>query len=231
MLTEVVATSPVVVGDGGATCSSNDRSAISTSSAAASSPASRVPLLNSPDLWLRSLTTADVPELKKLCKEWFPIDYPDAWYEDITSNVKFYSVACVLGQRIIGILVAEIRDYWTLPKEDNEILASTFSSSTRIGYILSLGVVREYRKNGVASFLLDSFLSRLSAPEYSDVRAVYLHVLTTNFPVRLSYICHLCSYKYPCGHRGHHFFFPLGHRILREPRLQFPPLLTVLLQY
>ncbi len=143
----------------------------------------RVPLLNSPDLQLRFLSPSDIPEVKRLCKEWFPIDYPDAWYSDITSNPKFFSMACVYHARIIGLVVAEIRDYFALAKEDSEILAPTFRSGTKIGYILSLGVVREYRKNGVASFLLDNLLSHLTSTENWDVRAVYLHVLTTNFPV------------------------------------------------
>jgi len=140
-------------------------------------------VLGSPALRLRFLTPSDVPELKRLCGEWFPIDYPDAWYDDITSNSKFYSVACALGEQIVGIVVAEIRDYHALPKEDSEILSAAFGRGTRIGYILSLGVVREFRQQGVASYLLENFLSQLSSLECADVRAVYLHVLTTNFPV------------------------------------------------
>ena len=51
------------------------------------------------------------------------------------------------------------------------------------------GVVQEYRKNGVASFLLDNLVSHLTgngdpaggSSVTSDVKALYLHVLTTNF--------------------------------------------------
>ena len=51
----------------------------------------RVPLLiNSPELQLRFLNPSDIVEVKRLCKEWFPIEYPDVWYTDITSNHKFY---------------------------------------------------------------------------------------------------------------------------------------------
>ena len=35
--------------------------------------------------------------------------------------------------------MAEIKDGHALPKEDSEILASTFDKSSKIGYILSLG--------------------------------------------------------------------------------------------
>ena len=52
---------------------------------------SRVPpLINSPELQLRFLNPGDIPEVKRLCREWFPIEYPDVWYTDITSNHKFY---------------------------------------------------------------------------------------------------------------------------------------------
>ena len=37
------------------------------------------PLLNSPELQLRFLNPGDLPEVKRLCKEWFPIEYPDKW--------------------------------------------------------------------------------------------------------------------------------------------------------
>ena len=40
----------------------------------------RVPLINSAELQLRFLSPDDLPEVKRLCKEWFPIEYPDAWY-------------------------------------------------------------------------------------------------------------------------------------------------------
>ena len=56
----------------------------------------------------------------------------------------------------------------------------TCSHGTKIAYILSLGVLKEYRSNGVASFMLGNLLSHLRSGDHRDVRAVYLHVLTTN---------------------------------------------------
>lgn len=102
----------------------------------------RVPLLNSPEVQLRFLNPSDVDEVKRLCREWFPIEYPDAWYADITSDERFYSVCSCYRGRIIGLIVAEIKDAATLPKEDSEILASSFGRKNvacRVGYILSLG--------------------------------------------------------------------------------------------
>ena len=66
-------------------------------------------------------------------------DFASTRYTDITSNNKFYAVACVLRGQIIGLVVAEIKDGLKLPKEDSAILAPTFRKGTKIGYILSLG--------------------------------------------------------------------------------------------
>ena len=42
----------------------------------------------------------------------------------MTSNAKFYSVAAVYHGRIIGMVVAEIKDLDRLPKEDSDIVGS-----------------------------------------------------------------------------------------------------------
>ena len=85
------------------------------------------------------MNPGDLPEVKRLCREWFPIEYPDTWYADITSTQKFYSVAAIFRGQIVGLIVAEIKDSKTLPKEDKEILAPNLGHNTKIGYILSLG--------------------------------------------------------------------------------------------
>lgn len=139
-----------------------------------------VPLLNSPDLRLRFLTPQDLDEVKLLCKDWFPIEYPDHWYTEITSNPKFYSVACVYHKQIVGLVVAQIKDYYLLPKEDTEILDRNFGLGTQIVYILSLGVREAYRKHGIASYMLENLLAHFTSMDHVDVRGVYLHVLTTN---------------------------------------------------
>lgn len=132
------------------------------------------PLLNSPELQLRFLNPGDLPEVKRLCREWFPIEYPDAWYTDITSTQKFYSVAAVYRGQIVGLVVAEIKQVTSLAKEDSELLSPTFGKGAKIGYILSLGVVKEFRKQGIASFLLENLIAHLtSSDNYQDVKGKY----------------------------------------------------------
>ena len=78
-----------------------------------------------------------------------------------------------------------------------------------------VGVVKEFRKNGIASFLLDNLVAHLTNP-YNDpptdnVRALYLHVLTTNSQAIAFY-----------EHRGFraHLFLPYYYAIKGIPITQ-----------
>jgi len=128
----------------------------------------------------RFLSPHDIDQVKILCRDWFPIEYPDTWYQEITSNPRFFSLAATLNGTIIGLIVAETKELGQLAKEDRSLLASCFRSGTKVGYILSLGVSQQFRKQGIASLLLDQLISHLTSEQYSLVKALYLHVLTTN---------------------------------------------------
>jgi len=138
-----------------------------------------VPLCNNSAVQLRFLCPEDLGEVKHLCAEWFPIEYPEQWYKDITSSSKFYSLAAVYNHIIIGLIVAEIKAYGKSNKEDQGMLSPHSPAATQVAYILSLGVVKEHRRNGIASLLLDSLISHLTSHS-PHCKAIYLHVLTTN---------------------------------------------------
>lgn len=89
-------------------------------------------------------------------------------------------MAAVYNHAIIGLIVAEIKPYASLNDEDTGILAKKFAERSDIAYILSLGVLKQYRRNGIASLLLDSLITHLTTNERKKVKAVFLHVLTTN---------------------------------------------------
>ncbi|XP_069967329.1 N-alpha-acetyltransferase 60 isoform X5 [Bactrocera oleae] len=141
-----------------------------------------VPLCSITDVQLRFLVPDDLTEVRTLCQDWFPIDYPLSWYEDITSSSRFFALAAVYNLAIIGLIVAEIKPYRNLNKEDKGILPDSMGRNADIGYILSLGVHRKHRRNGIGSLLLDSLLNHLTTAERHSVKAIFLHVLTTNQP-------------------------------------------------
>ncbi|CAL8305271.1 unnamed protein product [Merluccius merluccius] len=132
------------------------------------------------EVQLRLLCHDDIETVKLLCGDWFPIEYPDSWYQDITSNKKFFSLAATFKEGIVGMIVAEIKGRTKVHKEDGDILASSFPVDTQVAYILSLGVVKEFRKHGIGSLLLDSLKEHISTTAQDHCKAVYLHVLTTN---------------------------------------------------
>ncbi|NWY67615.1 NAA60 acetyltransferase, partial [Erithacus rubecula] len=132
------------------------------------------------DVNLRLLCHDDIDTVKQLCGDWFPIEYPDSWYRDITSNKKFFSLAATYRGSIVGMIVAEIKSRTKVHKEDGDILASNFPVDTQVAYILSLGVVKEFRKHGIGSLLLESLKDHISSTAQDHCKAIYLHVLTTN---------------------------------------------------
>lgn len=79
-------------------------------------------------------------QVRTLCRDWFPIEYPQSWYEDITSSDRFFALAAVHKSQIIGLIVTEIKPYLKLNAEDRGILSRWFASKdTLVAYILSLG--------------------------------------------------------------------------------------------
>ena len=134
-------------------------------------------------LRLRLLQSDDIATLKVLCNDWFPIKYPDSWYKLIAIDERFYSLAATLEQKIVAILIAEIKPRRQVSKEDFDVLSSSFKPDTKVAYILSLGVHKAYRRQGIASYLLQNFLSSTCAQgqlPFQEVKAIYLHVLSTN---------------------------------------------------
>lgn len=109
----------------------------------------------------------------------FSISYPDSWYIDITSTKRFYSLAAIYQNHIVGMIVAEIKTKKATDKEDWHILSNKHPNDTQITYILSLGVYKDFRRHGIASLLLDTLLAFLKAE--TDCKAIYLHVLHSNF--------------------------------------------------
>ncbi|XP_016933221.1 N-alpha-acetyltransferase 60 isoform X3 [Drosophila suzukii] len=146
-----------------------------------------VPLCSINDVQLRFLVPDDLTEVRQLCQEWFPIDYPLSWYEDITSSTRFFALAAVYNLAIIGLIVAEIKPYRNVNKEDKGILPDSMGRSADVGYILSLGVHRSHRRNGIGSLLLDALMNHLTTAERHSVKAIFLHTLTTNQPAIFFY--------------------------------------------
>ena len=73
-------------------------------------------------------------QVKELCKEWFPIQYPDTWYRDITSDPRFYSLAAIYQSQLVGLLIAEVKNSDAINKEVQLFYYMSTTKST--GFIL-----------------------------------------------------------------------------------------------
>lgn len=117
-------------------------------------------------------------------------DFLKKRYEEITTNSsRFYSLAAIYNCAIVGLLVAEIKSWSKLNKEDRTILSESLGRNSSLAYILSLGVHRKYRRNGIATNLLETFMDHLqnSSEQNSKIKSIFLHVLTTNQPAIVFY--------------------------------------------
>ncbi|CAF1372161.1 unnamed protein product [Adineta steineri] len=143
----------------------------------------------------RFLRPGDQSEVKILCRDWFPIEYPDKWYDDIVYDKKYFALAVcdVCTQQIIGLIVANILPIENCNREDQQILNRIFSLTASACYILILGVVKEYRRQGLANLLLENLLNTLYRHE--TCKAVYLHVLHSNKQAIQFYQSNLFQYR------------------------------------
>lgn len=80
---------------------SNSSSSGRCESVISSSPTSNALISN--QIQLRFLNPGDYETVKKLCEDWFPVEYPAKWFEAITSDTNLYSLAAVLDGKIIGM--------------------------------------------------------------------------------------------------------------------------------
>lgn len=128
----------------------------------------------------RFLQMGDQSEVKSLCDDWFPLKYPRKWYNDIIDQEKYFSLSICHRQtgEILSLLVASHLPLNSCSYHDQQILPRTFLSDGTVCYILVLGVRKDYRRQGLASLLLEHLYHTLN--HHPSCQAIYLHVLHSN---------------------------------------------------
>ncbi|CAF1043742.1 unnamed protein product [Rotaria sordida] len=113
----------------------------------------------------RFLRPGDQFEVKSLCHDWFPIEYPDKWYNDIVQNKKYFALAACdnLTQNIIALIIANIIPLNNCSREDQQILHKKFLLTTSVCYILILDAYcfARYINGGYPPFTISDFFSNV----------------------------------------------------------------------
>lgn len=152
---------------------------------ATSSSASWIPTIRqSHKISYRPIRPSDLDVLKEMHEVLFPVKYEAEFFLNVVNNNGIVSWAAVDTSRadpqhdeIIGfvttrvVAVAEIDTAGMLGYE-------VAKADRKLIYILTLGVIKPYRKLGIASSLLSKVLEYASS--IPVCRAVYLHVISYN---------------------------------------------------
>ena len=111
----------------------------------------------------------DMPEIRALHAECFPLNYDDSFF----SSVEEHSVKSILAKydnRLFGVLVYRTGESNSLPCGED-----VADYADQVAYLMTLGVAEECRGRGVSSLLLGKAMSMVS-----DMDGVYLHVADYN---------------------------------------------------
>jgi len=159
-------------------------------------------------IYFRDLSSWDIPQVRRLHEEWFPIRYNQAFYDGAaqgmwmeTGGPLFARLAVEMqpspdlqlpvqpnGERqqdenILGAVTAS-----TLPLskvDDPDLVSPDDWEHTHIMYILTLGTRSSVRRMGIASALLQECIAQ--ACRQPQCGAVYLHVKADNLSARHFY--------------------------------------------
>lgn len=134
----------------------------------------------------------ELEELQLLHKEWFPINYSGEYFESIAkgktkglvAELKVVKSNRVSEKVVVGCIFYDVRPakrkYMAIPFRE------LFKEYKNI-YIMTIGVVNEFRKCGVASALLQEAVRGTLEKEKDLLKYVYLHVVEYNVSAQKFY--------------------------------------------
>ncbi|KAE8875861.1 hypothetical protein PF010_g9233 [Phytophthora fragariae] len=150
-------------------------------------------------IYFRDLSSRDIPQVRLLHEEWFPIRYNQAFYDGAaqglwmeTGGPLFARLAVELqppqveqrrDEHILGAVTASTLQLSKV--DDPDLIAPDDWEHTHVMYILTLGTQASVRRMGIASALLQECIAQ--ACRQPQCGAVYLHVKADNLSARHFY--------------------------------------------
>ena len=125
-------------------------------------------------IFREGVSANEIAEIRTLHSEWFPVDYPDDFFQSLTDCPDVVSVVAEIDSRIVGMATVAIRR-----PERRYNPACDLGLGDSVAYILTLGVIDELRRRGVASKLLEETEAVIKKKD-PDCSVVFLHVIEYN---------------------------------------------------
>lgn len=136
----------------------------------------------------RAIQPSDRQQIQDLHEEWFPVRYQSDFYDDLVrgkmchTGEDLYTKLVVKDDDpnvILACIVAAIVPISRLNRISRNLLLPDPHTHRRACYIMTLGTVTEYRKEGLATQLVQRCMEEL-VMEDPSCGALYLHVITSN---------------------------------------------------
>uniref|UniRef100_A0AAV1UY91 N-alpha-acetyltransferase 60 n=1 Tax=Peronospora matthiolae TaxID=2874970 RepID=A0AAV1UY91_9STRA len=162
-------------------------------------------------VYFRDLDLPDIPQVRRLHEEWFPIRYNQAFYDGAARGLWLET-----GGQLFARLAVEMHEFVPVPPlaaaaaaaqqegtilgavtastlplskvEDPDLIEPDNGGHTQVMYILTLGTRASVRRRGIASRLLEECIAQ--ACRQPECGAVYLHVKADNLSARRFYEKH-----------------------------------------
>ncbi|MFP3319547.1 MAG: N-acetyltransferase [Acidilobus sp.] len=143
---------------------------------------------------IRRATEADIDQVIEVNLRSLPENYWYGFYQYVLSEWGDLFLVAEIGGKIVGYMmnrVEETHDRVLMGLENElepahkrsgplDVFKRVFSGSARVGHVISIAVLQEYRRRGIGSALMSEAL-KLFEKKY-DVDSVYLEVRVSNQP-------------------------------------------------
>ncbi|CAK5087233.1 unnamed protein product [Meloidogyne enterolobii] len=115
---------------------------------------------NNNDYWhIREFVLEDLQDVCALCREAFPLEYPNEWYMDVV-NGCYISFGLYHNNILTSLLVAENTTIRDCDLEDKSLHSDP---TVNVIYILSLAVTQNYKRRGLATILLKHLMNIINS--------------------------------------------------------------------
>ncbi|CAK86843.1 unnamed protein product (macronuclear) [Paramecium tetraurelia] len=142
------------------------------------------------DIKFRNVQTKrDIAQLKQLQLEWFPIDYSEQFYTAVLNGVNSSLIAEIeikfhTGRKerfIIGAMIFQQRhskSKYLQTQTWKQWFCSLFQTKNAL-YIMTIGVINEFRGRGIADYMLDQLKKRVLESN-KTLNYIYLDMIVYN---------------------------------------------------